>query len=173
MAVSNLTCIEQACESEVLAKSRCRTHYRDLVRAGRNCAVPGCFREWHVGQACLMHYKRFKRTGTYEKRVRNMGESHLLPGYVRVNHGGYIRLAKHHGDGTVDRVMEHRAVMESMIGRPLLDHENVHHINGARADNRPENLEMWSSMQPSGQRIEDKVAWAKDLLALYEPEALA
>lgn len=67
---------------------------------------------------------------------------------------------------------EHRIVMEEALGRPLADHENVHHINGDRADNRLENLELWSTSQPSGQRIEDKVAWAKELLAQYESSAL-
>jgi len=28
---------------------------------------------------------------------------------------------------------------------------------------------LWSTWQPPGQRIEDKVAWAKELLALYDP----
>lgn len=32
--------------------------------------------------------------------------------------------------------------------------------------------ELWTRSQPAGQRVEDKVAWAKELLALYEPEAL-
>lgn len=89
------------------------------------------------------------------------------------------------GTGTIDaygyryfvvggkRVPEHRMVMERVLGRPLLPSENVHHINGQRADNRPENLELWTRSQPSGQRVVDKVAWAVELLETYAPELLA
>lgn len=63
--------------------------------------------------------------------------------------------------------------MAQAIGRPLLPHEQPHHVNGDRADNRLCNLELWSTSQPAGQRVEDKTAWALDLLHLYAPHLLA
>jgi hypothetical protein len=63
--------------------------------------------------------------------------------------------------------------MEQHLGRPLEAHENVHHVNGVRDDNHLENLELWSVSQPAGQRVADKVSWAREILALYEPEALS
>lgn len=76
------------------------------------------------------------------------------PTHPRANHG---------------RVREHILVVEEQIGRYLVKGENVHHKNGVRDDNRPENLELWVSHQPNGQRPMDMIAHAFATLKQYLP----
>lgn len=68
------------------------------------------------------------------------------------------------------RILEHIFVMSEYLGRPLMKHENIHHKNGIRHDNRIENLELWCKGQPAGQRVQDRILFYKEFLEKYDFE---
>src|SRR5262245_12987681 len=88
----------------------------------------------------LGSYQSYRgRHGAAEQRVLV-----LAPGHPRASSGRYG--------------VEHIRVMEEILGRYLRPGESVHHRNGMRGDNRPENLELWTRPQPSGIRASDALA---------------
>lgn len=66
-------------------------------------------------------------------------------------------------------VLEHIVVLEGKIGRAIdwSLGEQVHHINGVKDDNAPSNLELWVTSQPRGQRPDQLVEWAREIIARY------
>ncbi len=60
----------------------------------------------------------------------------LISGYV------YIKSYDHPNRNSSDYMAEHRLVMERVLNRLLTKDEEVHHRNGIKTDNRPENLEV-------------------------------
>lgn len=107
--------------------------------------MDGCDRKARRSGYCQMHYTRIWRHGD-PGPAGSLAPTGPGAGYKTVTASGKTRL-------------EHRVVMEQQLGRPLLPGENIHHKNGIRSDNRPENLELWVKIQPSGQRVEDVIAF--------------
>jgi hypothetical protein len=89
------------------------------------------------------------------------------PAQARIPDDLGTRAPEHPRTGNGSYVFEHVLVMEEMLGRYLLPGENVHHRNGVRDDNRPENLELWVTQQPTGIRGVDALAWAREIIARY------
>lgn len=92
------------------------------------------------------------------------GKTRHKKGYIMVLVRDHPRAPRNNG-----YVFEHILVMEGVLGRILLEGECVHHKNRIRDDNRPDNLELWTTAQPAGARVSDLIEWAEWVLRTYKP----
>jgi hypothetical protein len=138
---------------------------RKKTRVG-NCSN-GCNKPIHARSVCRTCYSRINyEENERERRGAKKHESHPLL-TTQLDKSGYVRIKIGTGSGCRDWVKYHRYVMEQFLQRKLFSFENVHHKNGNRADNRIENLELWVTKQPKGQRPEDLVEYANWILKTY------
>lgn len=166
------TCSVEICSRSAAINGLCRAHnlrrrltgdvQAHLPLAPRlvACSIDECEEPARGRRLCNTHYERWRRHGdpawqpapfVPQPRINSQGYAQ-----IRVN-GRYVAM--------------HRYVWEREHG-PLLPGQTVHHRNGDRADNRISNLELWDQSQPAGQRPEDKVEFAVDMLRRYAPHLL-
>lgn len=100
------------------------------------CIVKDCCNQTVSRGLCAIHYAYYARSGEIERfplKTRRRGTG-------CISKDGYLLIVR---DG--HQVPEHRWLMETLIGRKLILHEeDVHHKNGNKLDNRMENLEIIS-----------------------------
>lgn len=163
---------QRYCSKECYYKTDARTRSRSCAQCGGEMKAGNTFCSRTCANSAMLARKTNKKCGwcgtefisrestnrkfcsrTCSARSRNRTGEHVrAEGETNDHDSGYIvekRGGKWH--------MQHRLVMMEMLGRPLESHERVHHRNGKRDDNRPENLELWKvkKKDPAGVRAAD------------------
>jgi HNH endonuclease len=161
-------CTNEGCDREVTQKTlllckRCYQQWRIHENVnGRRCSVDGCNNPHNSNGYCTAHNHRLRRYGDplagEGRGVKGKRRGILKLTGEHITSGGYKKIRVEDGDKKVRWVLEHRYIMEQILGRPLRSDENVHHKDGNKLNNDIENLELWIKPQPCGVRVEDAVA---------------
>lgn len=153
------TCVQ--CALEFVPSSR---HAKCPTCRSKNSAqfdaCSSCGKRKRVGSSlCNTCSRTGERNGNWKG-----GRTLHQKGYV------YLWCPEHPRGKAAGYVFEHILVMENMLGRNLFPNETVHHKNGVRHDNRPNNLELWVASPRHGIRAEDALMWAREILTIYGNE---
>lgn len=146
---------------------------RKKLELNQGLCKNGCNKPIHCRSVCVscyrkIHYQEHEKNRRYPNGISKERECAI--GTKRVTNEGYIdiKIPSDHSSLSRDWMKEHRYVMEIFLGRKLLPEENIHHINGDKTDNRLENLELWITKQPKGQRPIDLIEYAEWIIKTYK-----
>lgn len=115
------------CSTVCSRRGRMRGTTRHCETCGEPMYVPKGANRTYCSRQCQSEAKRLTGRGARSTRC---------DGYVQVYYPSHPDAAK------CGMILEHRLVAEQKYGRRLMKSEHVHHLNGSRTDNRPENLEL-------------------------------
>ncbi len=149
-----IKCSVDNCLKNSVCKGLCGTHYTRYTRTGDplktknfkygsiKCAVDNCEAFARENKMCAKHAQRVRRygdphyvTSEEERRVRSR---HSQPKLGKLQPQTYHKFLGRHA---------HRQIMEIKIGRALARNEVVHHIDGNKHNNHPDNLQLMTQSE--------------------------
>lgn len=100
----------------------------------------------HEEIRCTPDHKFMMNDGSYKEAIDLVSGDSLKPGYFLTTFNGYLGVSARTYDSNSYKAF-HRVVMEHKIGRPLQDGETVHHIDGNKYNNYPDNLQLMTDSE--------------------------